>query len=133
MASPMIRKFFSDLGTVLNSTNMISFRIWVTSGCIVLTAVQYTVVQPYLGNVTWQPSWEWLVFLLAAAGVDTTAFHLKRMTHVGEDGHVVAQKIKKGHTPTPAPATPPTAVEEGSSDEGLYTTDISELYETEKG
>jgi len=37
----------------------------------------------------WVPTWEWLVFLIAWAGIDAAQFATKRITHVTEEGHTV--------------------------------------------
>ena len=40
-------------------------------------------------STNWIPAWEWLVFLIAWAGVDAAQFATKRMTHLTEEGHSV--------------------------------------------
>lgn len=50
-------------------------RIVVTLVVIVGTAIRYW------WNGTWEPSGEWLTFLVAMSGVDVAQFHSKRVTH----------------------------------------------------
>jgi hypothetical protein len=56
----------------LPSTNA---RIAVTLGVVVGTAVRY-----WWSSPPWEPSGEWLAFLVAMSGVDVLQFHSKRQT-----------------------------------------------------
>jgi len=79
--------FLIDVVGRLPTTNA---RIAVTLLCMLATATVY------LASKTWEPSWEWLAFLVTMAGVDVAQFAAKRMTH------------RTGGTPEdpPAPPTP---------------------------
>jgi sterol desaturase/sphingolipid hydroxylase (fatty acid hydroxylase superfamily) len=61
-----------DLIGRLPTTNA---RIAVTLLCMLATATVY------LASRNWEPSWEWLAFLVTMAGVDVAQFAAKRMTH----------------------------------------------------
>ena len=51
-------------------------RIAVTLLLCVGTAVKYW------ASRTWEPSWDWLAFLLVMSGLDVTQFGVKRKTHI---------------------------------------------------
>lgn len=100
----MINQFLATLP----STN---FRIFVTLFVTVATAARYLAsgvgLQP--GGIhidTWEPSWEWLLFLAAMAGIDLAQFHLKRKSHMEttptlpdpEDANALREKETKGGT-----------------------------------
>lgn len=55
----------------LPSTNI---RIFVTLALYVVTGAKY------VSSETWQPSLEWLAFLITASGLDTAHFLVKRKT-----------------------------------------------------
>lgn len=73
----------------LPSTNA---RIVVTLVVLVCTAGRY------LLTTTWQPSWEWLVFLAAMSGLDVTQFYAKRKTYLKEDEDAQVQQEESGST-----------------------------------
>jgi len=51
-------------------------RIAVTLLLCVGTAVKYW------ASRTWEPSWDWLAFLVVMSGLDVAQFHSKRKTHI---------------------------------------------------
>lgn len=58
-------------------------RVTVTLGCVIWTTGHYMVA------ATWQPSTEWLAFLLCMSGVDAAQFLVKRTT---DHQYVAAKK-----------------------------------------
>lgn len=51
-------------------------RIAVTLGVVIGTAMRY-----WWSNPSWEPSGEWLTFLVAMSGMDSAQFYAKRATH----------------------------------------------------
>lgn len=66
----MLQKMTAWLAT-MPSTNA---RIFVTLLLTCGTAARYW------SSASWEPSWEWLTFLAAMAGIDTVQFAVKRKT-----------------------------------------------------
>jgi len=58
-------------------------RVLVTLLCVIGTALKYT-----LSSVIWEPSYEWLAFLVLMSGLDATQFLVKRKT---DANYVAAQ------------------------------------------
>lgn len=54
---------------------------------------------------SWEPSWEWLAFLAAMAGIDATQFTMKRKT---DATHVEAKARATVAMPAHSTGTPPT-------------------------
>ena len=61
----------------LSSTNMTNLRALVTMGLAIWTAWRYF-AQPKWG--LWEPSLEWLGFLVALGGLDVAQYSAKRLT-----------------------------------------------------
>lgn len=49
-------------------------RVVATIGALLLTTLAY------ITSSTWEPSYEWLIFMGGMSGLDVTQFHLKRTT-----------------------------------------------------
>ena len=62
----------------ISKLNMTNFRALTTIGLSVWTAWRY-LTEPKWG--TWEPSIEWLGFLLTLGGLDVVQFGVKRKTH----------------------------------------------------
>jgi hypothetical protein len=68
----MISKMTGWLATMPSTNTRIAVTLWLACG----TGVRYW------SSASWQPSWEWLAFLTAMAGVDVAQFAVKRRTDV---------------------------------------------------
>lgn len=75
-------------------------------------------------ETSWAPSWEFLLFLAMLAGIDVTAFAIKRLTHVTDDGEAVGQKMRSARAAKNEPAEP---VDEDIDE--TATTDLQDLDE----
>jgi hypothetical protein len=71
-------------------------RVTMTLGCVLLTGLRYVVSGLWV-VVPWEPSYEWLGFLLLMSGVDAIQYLGKRTT---DSGYVAA---KLGTPPAPTP------------------------------
>ena len=81
-----------------NFRQMTTFSLMVGTGVVYLAlAVKYVVVE---GSRQWEPSIEWLGFLLISAGLDAAQFLGKRKT---DAAYVAAMQ---GATPPAAPPAP---------------------------
>jgi hypothetical protein len=78
----------------LGDTPTTQVRVIITLACVIVTTAKY-VLSP-----TWQPSYEWLAFLLVMSGLDAAQFFGKRKT----DAAYVA--ATQGATPLPDPDPP---------------------------
>lgn len=90
-----------------NKINATTFRITITMGVVVMTAMRYqasditiTIWKWSTKFAVWEPSDSWLTFLAVMAGVDALQFAAKRMTHKGEMEQTTT-------TTTTTPPTPP--------------------------
>ena len=71
-------------------------RVLVTLLCVIATTGKYVISQ------TWQPSYEWLAFLLVMSGLDAAQFFGKRKT----DAAYVAATQGAPPLPDPDPPSP---------------------------
>ena len=75
-------------------------RVSFTLGALALTAVRYTASG--IGPITtWEPTYEWLGFMVLMSGLDAAQFFAKRTTDTG----YVAAKAGNG-PPAPPPNEP---------------------------
>ena len=82
-------------------------RISVTLLCVIATALRYVLSEQHvlangLVQSFWEPSWQWLGFLVAMSGLDAAQYLGKRTT----DADYVA--AKQGTPPAPIPTDPKT-------------------------
>jgi hypothetical protein len=82
-------------------------RITVTLACVIATTVRYVVSEQHVlanGQLQsfWEPSWQWLGFLIAMSGLDAAQYFGKRTT---DTTYVAA---KQGTPPAPQATDPAT-------------------------
>jgi len=66
--------WFDDFLQIVGRMNSTATRIGATLVIAFGTAVRYWTSE------TWKPSWEWLLFIMAMAGIDALQYHSKRST-----------------------------------------------------